>query len=76
MNSLFVQWNLVNDGVLPGGKISGYNLYIDDGYGGNFKKAYSTVGVSSTINTFLIRNLTTGLYYRLKVEASNFNGVG
>lgn len=52
--SLYVQWTLVADGTLPGGKITGYKLYMDDGYGGNFRVIYNTVNISPNINGFLV----------------------
>lgn len=72
--SLYVNWGYVSDGVSPGGLIIGYKLYMDDGYGGDFDLIYDTVNVSPTINAVLISSLTTGLYYRFKVAAYNYNG--
>lgn len=45
--SLFVSWELNDDGIVPGGQIAGYILYIDDGYGGDFKPIFNSVGLTS-----------------------------
>jgi hypothetical protein len=34
--SLFIQWTKVSDGIGIGGLIKGYQLFMDDGEGGNF----------------------------------------
>jgi len=36
-SALFVKWNLSPDDIGPGGLITGYKLYADDGLGGEFK---------------------------------------
>lgn len=35
-DQLFIRWALTADGVVPGGLITGYKLYADDGLGGAF----------------------------------------
>lgn len=57
-SSLYVQWTLNADSTLPGGQIVGYDLYIDDGLGGNFDLAYSSVHTSAAITSYLITGLT------------------
>ena len=60
-NSIFVSWVLNSDGLGDGGAIQGYKLYMDDGYGGELKVVFDTVGYSSQINEFLAVNLTASL---------------
>ena len=36
-SKLFVKWTLSPDAIGPGGLITGYKLYADDGLGGEFK---------------------------------------
>ena len=65
--SLFVQWDLVDDGTGKGGEITGYKLFSDDGYGGRFKLIYSTVNISPNIDHYLLTGLTKALPYRFKL---------
>jgi len=53
--------------------ISGYKLYIDDGFGGDFRVIFNTVGFNSDINEYLVSNLTAALQYRFIVEPYNYN---
>ena len=53
--------------------ITGYKLYMDDGYGGELSEVLETVGFSSQINEYLAVNLTPSLQYRFQVEPFNFN---
>lgn len=64
------------DGVLPGGKISGYELYLDDGLGGNLDLVYSTRNLAPSIVEYLATNLLTAYPYKFKVIAYNYNGAG
>jgi hypothetical protein len=66
-----VTWNEVipTDGVA----ITGYKLYMDDGYSGNFFVVYDGSGYPFT-TSYTAVNLTTGLPYRFYVVASNING--
>jgi hypothetical protein len=59
--SIFVKWDRNQDGVGVGGLITGYKLYMDDGYGGELVEVLDTVGFSSQINEFLAVNLTASL---------------
>jgi len=45
--SIFVSWDSIQDGIGQGGLITGNRLYIDDGYGGDFRLLLDTVGQSS-----------------------------
>jgi hypothetical protein len=68
-----VEWALTSDGLGPGGLISGYKLYMDDGEGGDFNVVMDTVGYSSQIKEYLAVNLTESLQYRFQLEAYNYN---
>jgi hypothetical protein len=62
--SIAVEWNKVvfQDDV----PVSGYHLYMDDGYNGDFIKIYD--GTSLPFNTsFVSEGLISGLPYRFKV---------
>ena len=71
ISSIAVTWNEVipTDGVA----ITGYKLYMDDGYSGNFFVVYDGTGYPYT-TSYTAVNLTTGLPYRFYVVASNING--
>lgn len=73
--SLFVKWQINADQLGLGELFSGYKLYMDDGYGGDFKVVLDTVGLSNKITHFLATGLTPSLIYRFKVAAFNKNGV-
>jgi hypothetical protein len=45
--SIFISWNLTQDGIGSGGKITGNRLYMDNGRGGDFNLILDTVGQSS-----------------------------
>ena len=62
--SIFVSWLPNEDGLDDGGLITGYKLYKDDGYGGQLKLAFDTVGYSAEITEFMAVNLTQALLYR------------
>ena len=47
--SAYIEWTAVADGTSPGGLITGYDLYMDDGMGGDFDLIYSTVNFSPAI---------------------------
>ena len=73
--ALYIHWDRVTDQVGPGGLITGYTLYMDDGYGGRFTEIFSTVGVSSLVTEYLKTGLTLSLTYRFKVIAHNYNSL-
>lgn len=56
-----------DDGIVPGGQIAGYILYIDDGYGGDFKPIFNSVGLTSQVGEFLATGLLPSLQYRFTV---------
>jgi hypothetical protein len=66
-----------------GDAITGYKVYIDDGFGGPFTLVYSGVGYPSTYTntveyTDLTKKtkLTCGLLYNIRVTALNSAGEG
>ena len=72
-SSIFVSWVRNTDDAEPGGLITGYSLYMDDGYGGAFTEILNTVGTSPLISEYLTTGLTLSLTYRFKVVAYNYN---
>ena len=71
--SIFVSWQRNTDGEAPGGLITGYSLFMDDGYGGRFTEILNTVGTSPLISEHLATDLSQSLTYRFKVVAYNYN---
>ena len=67
---MYVQWALVPDTSIP---VNGYLLYMDDGNNGYYRLVFNGQG-SPGILSYLATGLTTGLSYRFKVRAMNFNG--
>jgi hypothetical protein len=51
--SIYVSWDLNEDGLGEGGLITGYKLYMDDGAGGDFVTVMDTVGYTSQIREHL-----------------------
>ena len=49
-----------SDSTAPGGLITGYKLYMDDGYGGAFSSILNSVNVSPNIDGFLATGLVNG----------------
>ena len=63
----------MTDAASTGGLITGYSLYVDDGYGGRFTEVFSSVGASRLITEQLVTGLTLSLNYRFYVIAYNYN---
>ena len=72
-NSLFIHWSKVADQQGPGGLITGYSLYMDDGYGGVFSEIFNSVGTSPMITEYLVSGIKLSLIYRFRVVSYNFN---
>lgn len=53
--------------------VTGYQLYMDDGYNGEFSIIYDGSEYPNTLS-YIAQNLTTGLPYRFYVVAVNING--
>lgn len=65
---LYIQYDFVaKDG---GSAIIDYNIYIDDGKGGNFTGPYKNGHTLNIWNSNAL-NLTTGLKYRVKYSCTN-----
>lgn len=45
--SIFVSWDLNDNAIGDGGLITGYKLYMDDGYGGELEEVLTTVGFTN-----------------------------
>lgn len=69
----YIQWSEVADGTSPGGLISGYELYIDDGQGGDYNLIYDTTQLSPDITSLAVSDLTTNIGYRMYLIAHNYN---
>ena len=50
-------------------------MYMDNGYGGDFRVVLDTVSFSNKITEYLATNLTPSLLYRFQVAAYNKNNV-
>lgn len=61
---------MVSASELPGGAITYYKLFMDNGRFGDFELVSYT---SASLNQISIYNLTIGLSYRFKVIAINHN---
>ena len=72
-SSLMLAWAKPAEGDIDGIEITGYSLYMDDGYHGEFSAIYDGRGYPETLK-FLATNLTAGLPYRFTVTAHNLNG--
>lgn len=73
MSSLMMAWTQPVEGDIDEIEITGYSLYMDDGYHGEFSAIYDGRGYPEAYQ-FLATNLTTGLPYRFAVTAHNLNG--
>ena len=70
-----VRWekNSVPSAELPGGRITHYRLFMDDGLFGDFQQvAY----LSSSLSQMTLYDLVPGRSYKFKVVAGNFNQEG
>lgn len=74
-SSLYFTWSLLGDTAGEGGKITGYELQIDDAGQGNFVTIYYGVGQPLRAY-FLSSGLISGATYNTRVRAYNFNGNG
>jgi hypothetical protein len=67
--SLFFKWNLLADSTispLTGGIITGYELQLDDGLGGDFKTVFNGVGQPG-LNFYLAMGLPNSLHINARV---------
>lgn len=71
-DAIALEWTAVADkDNIPA---TGYLLYMDDGYNGEFSLKYDGSGLP--FNTkFIATSLITGLPYRFKIKSKNINGV-
>jgi hypothetical protein len=60
---------------MPGGAVTGYKLFVDDGLNGDFVEIFYGQKVPS-MHEYLVSNLTAQRPYRFRVQAENFNGFG
>lgn len=73
--SITVKWEspVVSSAEMPGGRITNYQLFMDDGEFGDFALIQET---KSSFKQFTMSNLLKGAAYRFKVVAFNLNGQG
>ncbi len=68
--SITLSWVTSADKDLP---VIGYQLYMDDGYGGDYSIVYDGKNFPN-VRQFTVTGLSRGLVYNFKVTALNFNG--
>lgn len=72
LTSIYVKWDLIPDTSIP---TMGYRLYVDGGNDGLFNMVMDGLNEPGK-NYKLVDNLTSGIAYRFKYSALNFNGEG
>lgn len=55
-SSIAFNWSPNTDYDLPGGKVTGYKIYMDNGLNGDFKEIYYAKNVP-TLNEYIVYNL-------------------
>ena len=70
--SITLSWSISLDKQLP---VIGYQLQMDDGYGGDFQTIYNGYNFPN-VRQYTATGLTRGLEYRFQLMALNFNGPG
>lgn len=70
--SITLEWGISSDKELP---VIGYQLEIDDGYGGDFEVLYNGYNFPN-VRQYTATGLTRGLEYKFQLKALNFNGPG
>jgi len=70
--SLGIEWSAPT--AVPSSSITGYLLEMDDGHGGQFSRIYDGSKDNNNLH-YLKTGLTTGLLYRFRAFAANYNGV-
>jgi hypothetical protein len=71
--SLAFSWIGNTDYALPGGKVSGYKIYMDNGLNGDFVEIYYGKNVPN-IREYIATRLEPQRPYRIRIQAENFNG--
>lgn len=74
-SQIVVTWDQVADGIMPGGEIRGYFLYMANGSAGSYYMVYNGTD-RPLVRTWVLSNLTPGEIYRFKVSALTFNAEG
>jgi hypothetical protein len=59
---------------MNGDVVSGYKLYIDDGRGGDYVLAYDGSGFANVYTFTIVRRVTCGVVYNVKITAINIAG--
>ena len=73
--SLAIEWALNTNYHLPGGTVTGYKVFVDDGLNGEFREVFYGKNVPS-LHELIIPDLVQQRPYRFRVQAENFNGFG
>ena len=73
--SIAIQWNLNTDHQAPGGSVTGYKIFMDDGMNGDFEEIFYGKNVPS-LHEYIVNDLIPSRAYRFRIQAENFNGFG
>ena len=73
--TLAFTWVLNTDHDLPGGQVTGYKIWMDDGMNGDFREVFYAKNVP-TFSEYIAYNLRPQRPYRVRIQAENFNGFG
>lgn len=68
-------WDQVTDGIVPGGVIRGYLVYMANDTAGQYNLYFNGTD-RPLIRTWIASGLTPGMIYRFKVSAIVYNGEG
>lgn len=72
LDYITLSWTQSADKDLP---VLGYILLMDDGDGGSFNEVYNGKNFPNVLS-YTKTGLVTGLQYKFKLQALNFNGAG
>jgi hypothetical protein len=73
--SLAITWVSNTNHDLPGGEVTGYKIFMDDGLNGDFQEVFYAKNVP-TLTEYIAYNLVPQRPYRVRIQAENFNGFG
>jgi len=64
--SIAIEWVLNTNRHMPGGAVTGYKVFVDDGLNGDFNEVFYGKNVPS-LHEFIVANLTQQRPYRMRV---------
>jgi hypothetical protein len=73
--SIAIEWALNTNHHLPGGAVTGYKVFVDDGLNGDFTEVFYGKNVPS-LHELIAADLVQQRPYRFRIQAENFNGFG